>query len=402
MQRPDPQTLAPSAGTRRPRDPRIDAFRGLALVTIFVDHVPGNPYEQVTLRNWGFSDAAEAFFIMSGIAAGLAYSGALASGPFWAGAKPVWRRAWLLYLVHLCLSLWAIAIFAAGADVFGLPALLEKNNLGAVFQKTGEALVGLPLLLHQLGYVNILPVYSVLLLCTPFAIRVGRTNPWWLAGGAVALWFAAGLWRLNFPNYPNPGGWFFNPFSWQLVFVLGLLTGVRMRQGARFVPKRPVLLWIAGMWLLLVLAWRLSPDLAALLNHQMARLGALGAPFHLISHDKTFLALPRLLHALALVYVLSCSATVRRAAGHVAAAPLRLLGRHGLLVFSVGTLLSLLMQVALAALPAPDAAAWGLIPLGILAMLAVAWIAEARRQTSAPRMVAGAPLTALAPRHPDS
>lgn len=41
------------------RDPRIDFFRGLALIFIFWDHVPHNPLGQITLRNIGFSDAAE-------------------------------------------------------------------------------------------------------------------------------------------------------------------------------------------------------------------------------------------------------------------------------------------------------------------------------------------------------
>jgi len=71
-------SAAVSAGSARigkaPRDPRIDVFRGLALIMIFINHVPGNPYEYLTIRNLGFADAAEAFFLMSGIAAGLAYT----------------------------------------------------------------------------------------------------------------------------------------------------------------------------------------------------------------------------------------------------------------------------------------------------------------------------------------
>ena len=70
-----PETLraavaAPAAG----RDPRLDVLRGLSLVMIFINHVPGNVYEKFTSRNFGFSDAAEGFVLMSGIAAGLAYS----------------------------------------------------------------------------------------------------------------------------------------------------------------------------------------------------------------------------------------------------------------------------------------------------------------------------------------
>ncbi|MDP2781934.1 OpgC domain-containing protein, partial [Devosia sp.] len=57
-----------------PRDLRLDMFRGVALVMIFINHVPGTLYESFTNRNFGFSDAAEAFVFMSGMAAGLAYS----------------------------------------------------------------------------------------------------------------------------------------------------------------------------------------------------------------------------------------------------------------------------------------------------------------------------------------
>ncbi len=85
---------SPAAPPKRKRDLRIDVFRGLALATIFIDHIPGNPYEHATLRNFGFSDAAEGFFLMSGIAAGIAYAGRFMPGPLaqngaWAAIAPV-------------------------------------------------------------------------------------------------------------------------------------------------------------------------------------------------------------------------------------------------------------------------------------------------------------------------
>lgn len=55
------------------RDPRVDVFRGIALVMIFIDHVPDNMYTQYMLWTMGWSDAAEGFVLMSGISAGLAY-----------------------------------------------------------------------------------------------------------------------------------------------------------------------------------------------------------------------------------------------------------------------------------------------------------------------------------------
>ncbi len=39
------------------RDTRIDVLRALALLTIFINHVPGTIYEHFTTKNFGFSDA---------------------------------------------------------------------------------------------------------------------------------------------------------------------------------------------------------------------------------------------------------------------------------------------------------------------------------------------------------
>lgn len=404
MPPPDRPPMPPLPGripARIPRDLRIDTFRGIALVMIFINHVPGNPFEILTIRNFGFSDAAEAFFLLSGTAAALAYAGRFQPGPLiqgglWTAVRPIWRRAWQLYLVQIFLTVWAIALFAAGAQLFGLPELLRSINLRQVFENPAQALIGIPLLTHQLGYVNILPAYSVLLVLTPLALMMGLRHPWLLAGLSAGLWLAAGLWRLNLPNYPNPGGWFFNPFAWQAIFVAGLLTGLALRRGTRLVPQSQRLFWLAFGFLILVLCWRYVPGLGAFLNHQMARLGAMGLPFNLVSHDKTFLALPRLLHILALAYVLSCLPWVAWACGHPLAAPLRLLGRHGLLVFSAGTLLSLVCQVIMAGYPASAWAGWVLPPLGVAVMLAVAGLAE---RNKAPRAAPAQPAIASAGAH---
>jgi hypothetical protein len=97
-------------------------------------------------------------------------------------------------------------------------------------------LVGVPLLTHQLGYVNILPMYAVMLFAAPAMLWLALRRPWALAGLSAALWFLTGLFEWNMPAFPNPGGWFFNPLAWQIIFVTGLLTGVAMRQGRRLVP----------------------------------------------------------------------------------------------------------------------------------------------------------------------
>ncbi len=52
------------------RDLRLDLFRGIGLWMIFLDHIPDDFVAWLTLRNYGFSDAAEFFVFISGYLAG--------------------------------------------------------------------------------------------------------------------------------------------------------------------------------------------------------------------------------------------------------------------------------------------------------------------------------------------
>jgi OpgC protein len=54
---------------RSGRDIRLDLFRGLSLIFIFVDHVPDNVLSYLTLQSFSFCDAAEVFIFISGYAA---------------------------------------------------------------------------------------------------------------------------------------------------------------------------------------------------------------------------------------------------------------------------------------------------------------------------------------------
>lgn len=341
---------APSAahdlsGVPTGRDPRLDMFRGIALVMIFINHVPGTVYETLTNRNFGFSDAAEAFVFMSGMAAGLAYSNSFRSGSFWAATARVWARARQLYFVHITITMLSLAIFAAAALWFGLPEVLLKNNIAPLLNQPLSAMIGIPLLTHQLGYLNILPLYATLLLATPLFLLLGLRRPWIMLAVSVALWALAGQFRINLPNFPTSGGWFFNPFSWQILFVTGLLSGAAMKTGGRFIPYNRVLFALAAAFLVLVLLWVKIPELGAAGRSVLALLADAGAPFYITWFDKTFLALPRLLHALALFYVLGHLPVMMTLARSAIAAPLRAMGRQGLAVFATGTVLSMALQV---------------------------------------------------------
>ncbi|MEH6506855.1 MAG: OpgC domain-containing protein [Sulfitobacter litoralis] len=396
--RPDAQLIPIRRGVdlpRRARDPRIDAFRGLALIMIIIDHMPGNPWEHLTIRNIGFSDAAEAFFIMSGIAAGIAYSPAIGrwmSGDLrlWDAIAPLWRRAWQLYIVHIVLTVAAIGLYAWAADTFVRSEFRVMHNLALLYEQTGAAMAGLVTLGYQIGYVNILPSYTVLLLAGPVLIAAVLYAPRTTLAVAGAFWLYAGATRLTIPNHPGGGGWFFNPLTWQLIFVIGLAIGVRHRKGERLVRNSALLFKLAVSVLLFIAAWRYVPGLGSFMNHKMAQLGGIGLPANIVTHNKSMLALPRLVHVLALVYVLSCLPIVTRICAHRLAAPFRLMGSHGLLVFGLGTILALAGQIMMDIEATVTALPWILPPVAVAVCYVAALLAEAARKQPQPKQPAAA------------
>lgn len=328
---------APVAASRPGRDQRLDVFRGLALLTIFINHVPGNAFEQFTSRNFGFSDAAEAFVLMSGIAVGLAYSRGFRSDNLFEASMRVWRRAGVLYTTHIVITVIAAGIVAAGWLYLGVDEVVERVNFTRLLDQPLEAMVGIPLLTHQLGYFNILPMYMALLVISPLYLLIGLRSRHALIAVAVLVWAMAGTFRLNLPNYPNPGGWFFNPVAWQLIFAVGIAGGLSMVDGSKLVPFRKWLYWLCVAYLAFSCVWL------------MLRVGTFpggrALPFFVAGFDKTFLALPRLLHALALAYVLTNSAWVAPLFRKAVFEPVELMGQNGLAVFATGSVLSLILQI---------------------------------------------------------
>src|SRR5438105_475554 len=126
-----------SEGKMMPSNPasRIDAidfWRGFALLTIFIDHVPENIFQHVTQKNFGFSDAAELFVFLSGASVALAYGSRFFRGETAAAVQAVFRRAFTLYWVQVLTSLLIIAIFAAAALWWDNDDLIDDDDRDAV------------------------------------------------------------------------------------------------------------------------------------------------------------------------------------------------------------------------------------------------------------------------------
>lgn len=376
---PNPKTSTISAGqngfsrTAEWRDTRLDVLRALALLAIFINHVPGQIFENLTTKNFGFSDSAEAFVLISGVSIGLAYGGRFTPGNRLASSLKAARRAFTLYMAHMITTFMTLALFICGAWLFARPGLLCEINILPVLTNLKEGIPALLLLGHQIGYNNILPMYGALLLLVPFILLLEAYSPLLLLLVSGSIWFAAGVYQIAPHNMLLDGYWFLNPLSWQFLFVIGIVCMMHVRRGGSL-PRHPALLALSVAYILLSFVWVVF-KLWTIGN----MLAASGLPLVLVGFDKTFLSLPRLLHVLALAYLVvnipAISHSLRRSSDH----PLTILGRHSLNVFAAGTILAMVGQVILYITNNDHVVGPLYVVLGILIQLAYASHLERKR-----------------------
>lgn len=324
------------------RDSRIDAFRGLALVCILVDHIPGNLLAGFTLQNFGFADAAEVLVLLAGISAS-AGAAARTTNPENAISLPAWalRRATKLYLAHIAVVITTLAAYALVARAFRNDALAAYANLDLLEDAHWRSLFQLLTLQLQPDYLNILPLYVCFILALPLLDCLVRWRPLVALAMSAALWFVAGHSTLNLPSLIHPTGWYFNPFAWQLLFTIGLAAWACRDKVHNWISQPLVRTAASVIVVVAVLAkapWTQIPALSHL-QFDMSWL--------VDQTSKTNLAWPRLLNVLALA-ILAYS----RVSAHSlhldgkAGRWLRLLGRHALPVYVAASLFDALTTIA--------------------------------------------------------
>lgn len=225
---------------RAPRDVRLDFFRGIAMFVIFVAHLPDNTWFGFIPARFGFSSAAELFVFCSGLASSFAFGKIFVQQGFGRGLFRILSRIWQVYWAHIGLALVMMALSVAGWKLTGsdYPARL---GLGWFYQEPGEGLFALMTLTFTPAFLDILPMYIVLLAMLPGVMLMARLSPLFAMGALVALWVLVQVTKINLPGGQGPGGtWFFNPFAWQLVFFTGFSFGIgwlkapKLEKGALF------------------------------------------------------------------------------------------------------------------------------------------------------------------------
>ena len=318
------------------RELRLDLFRGVALWLIYIDHVSPDVLTWFTIRNYGFSDAAEIFVFVSGYTAALAYGRATVESGFVIGAARVLRRVWQIYTAHLLLFLVLMAEVAWVTTVSEKPSFyIPEMDVGEFFRQPGSAMIQALLLRFRPLNMDVLPLYVVLMACLPLILQFARAQrdlPLVLSIGLYALTLR---YDLHLSSYPE-GFWSFNPFAWQLLFVFGVWCA--LGGGRRLSPilSSSLIFWVAIAYLcaafFVTMTWYF-PGLGGSIPGWLARV--------IYPINKTDFDVLRFAHFLALaVVILRFMPSGWAGLKSPWARPTILCGQHSLQIFALGVALS--------------------------------------------------------------
>lgn len=354
------------------RDLRLDLFRGIGLWMIFLDHIPHDVVSWLTLRNYGFSDAAEFFVFISGYLVGWIYAPIMRAGLFFAALKRLWKRAVEMYVAHIMLFLIFTAQIARTVRRFDNPMYEDEFNVHN-FLEHPDILIGQALSLrYKPVNLDVLPLFIVLVAASPFVVWCLLRRPNLTLLASAVLYVLSRWFDWNIPSYPHGATWYFNPFCWQLMFVFAAWCGTgQIENYAKWVWSAPAkalaAAWIAFAFLI-VMTWHVHA-LEALVPKWMIKA--------IYPIDKTDLDMLRFTHFLA-VAILVTQFVPRRWKGLQLKwlRPLILCGQHSLPLFCIGVFLSFSAHWILTQYTKGTWEQLAVSFAGIAIMVGVAWVLD--------------------------
>ncbi|MBY4638932.1 OpgC domain-containing protein [Gluconacetobacter entanii] len=314
----------------RVRDHRVDALRGVALLMMCIDHIPQDVLNRFTMRNVGFADAAEVFVLLAGYASWLAYGRAFSRQPWQGVVERIVRRCGRLYVFQTLMAVVTIATIRLWRQYWPVPVDFLEPELAHGL----DSLWRVMLLQALPGNLNILPLYIVLLgVFAPLCWVLRRVGPWPVLAASGALWAVVNFDpSLNFPNWLDPDGWYFDPLAWQFLFVLGACASILAGRHGGSLPRWRVL--AAACWAYLVFS---AVESFPWMDWGLPDVRPMATPWT----DKMVLSPLRLLDVLCLFYLVQSSTLATRWAQGRVGQLMAMFGRHSLEVFTLGTIIDL-------------------------------------------------------------
>ena len=369
----------------RDGDPRLSLLLGIAAWFLFLDHVPHNAVSALTLRNFGFSGATDLFVFVGGYIAAILYGKMMLERGFVVSATRIFRRVWQLYAAYVVLFVIYIDLIGYVARKSSAPEIIHEFNVAGILGHTIRTLVyGLLLQAKPLN-LDVLQLFIVLMAVLPIILFGMLRRPNLTAAASIALYFAAREFDWNLSSFPD-GRWYFNPFSWQLLFVLGAwlaLVSAKQMRAIHALQNISVLRIAALLYLLFALVVTVAGNLPQLSRVVPDSLLGLFLP-----NEKENLVPYRVLHFLTLAFLFSFEVP-RNWLGFQSPAlqPAIKCGEEWLPVFCTGVFLSFAGHFVL--ITGPNSLAMHILVsiAGIAIMAGVAWyVSWSKRQDYKPAL----------------
>ncbi|SDD02615.1 OpgC domain-containing protein [Paraburkholderia lycopersici] len=204
------------------RSIEIDFFRGFALISIALDHIPSSVLSHAMLHNFAFCDSAEIFVFVSGYVCAASWLAIAERKGEGAANRRFWRRGREIYAAYLCTAALMLLSGAAAVMLRVDSPLVGESGFLRFAAHPLAMLANIAVFRDQPYLAGVLPMYIALVVALPFVMPLARRSPDLVLVGSFVLWFA-GCWLAGYlPTAPG-AIWPFNPFAWQAMFMLGLL-----------------------------------------------------------------------------------------------------------------------------------------------------------------------------------
>jgi hypothetical protein len=324
------------------RDLRLDLFRGLANWAIFLDHIPHEVLSSITTKNYGFSDAADLFVFISGYTAASVFGRIMIERGCGAAASKLLKRISKLYAAHIIVLAVYVAIVGGLSRGLHDPDDLNQFNVAVFMSHPLWQLSQALLLRYRPVNLDVLPLYILLLGTFAPALWLMVRKPTLTLVGSLVLYLAARHFGWNLATSPS-GLWYFNPFTWQLLFFLGAWAALGGAEAIQPVIRARAVFYLAIAFIIFAFVVTMathSPGLGNLLPRWILE------PFD--PNDKTNLAPYRVVHLIAIAVVVTrCLAADSPILHWRLSAPAIKCGQNSLEVFCIGIVLSFCAHAAI-------------------------------------------------------
>jgi hypothetical protein len=312
---------------------------------------------------------------VSGVTCALAYGAVRHCDGWWAVVSHTVRRGWEIYVAFLTLIVGLVVL----VYWVGVERLADEANVRILLEHPGATLAHAAILQYRPVNTDVLPVFVLFhLLFAPLLWLLLKLPDIALAASAL-LYGLVQVYGWNLSGWPV-NDWYFNPFAWQFLVVLGawwFITGrARFRAAVTSPPMVGLAIGYLLFGLLVALSWSITP-MEALVPQAMARL--------IYPIDKSGLDPLRLLHFVAIAILVArfvppdwqgLTTPVLRGAVRC--------GENSLEIYCLGVLLSLAAHLLLLRLPDGVVAQVAVSAAGILLLVGFAtlstWIGIGSRR----------------------